>query len=193
MTKQEIENTVSLFYPSTVKVYYINSSNGKEYVPPYRRIFVSLGITSSIETISQIKDCLDSISYLNASLATIRTVRNSEGRYLNEVIRMGDDYTQEDQYVATGLKDSTESDVILDREAALDLSDKLTDDTNYELSYQLKALISKFDEKGCWSDLGISYNKEEKTVVPFHKYINYRQDKETGAEYRIGIVVEEKK
>jgi len=193
MTKQEIENTVSLFYPSSLKVYYINSINGSELTPPYRRVFVSLGITSSIKTISEVRDCLNNINYLKATIATIRTIRNSAGRYLNEVVKIGD-YTRDDQYVATDLNGG-EFEKILDRAAALHMYEELQHSEHVDQANEINAIIEKLDEKDCWDDMAICFDIVDNipTVVPFHRYINYRLDQQSRAEYRIGILVEEKK
>lgn len=193
MTKQDIENTVSLFYPAGIKVYYINSASGSELTPPYRRVFVSLGITSSIKTISEIKDSLNNINYLNATLATLKTTRNASGRYFNEVVRIGD-YTKDDQYIATKITGG-EFEKILDRAAALDVYEELLHSEHVEQANELKELIRRLDEKDCWDTLAVCFNIIDNvpTISPFHRYINYYVDPENGTEYRIGILVEEKK
>ena len=193
MTKQEIESTVSLFYPATVKVYYVNSSKGVELTPPYERIFVSLGITTSIKMLEEVRNNLDSVSYLKATLATLHTIRTDSGRYCNEIIKIGD-YTKDDQYSATKLSGG-EFEKILDRAASFDMYDELLHSEQVEVANELKTMIEHFDEKDCWDEMAVVFDIFEGIpfVKPFHRYINYHMDPSTKSEYRIGILVEEKK
>ena len=193
MTKQEIERTVSLFYPASVKTIYINTVNGTELIPPYPQVFVSLGITSSIKTLNEVRDNLNSISYLSATLATTKSIRKEDGKYSNEVLKFGE-YTKDDQYLATNMSGG-EFEKILDRAASLDMYEELMQSEHVDQANQLKELIGRLDEKDCWGDMAIAFDIVDDTpmISLFHRYVNYRKDQETGAEYRIGILVEMKK
>ena len=193
MTKQEIEDTVSLFYPSSIKVFYVNYAGGSELTPPFRHAFVSLGITTSIKTMSELRDNLNNIDYLKATLATVRTIRNESGRYCNEVLKFGD-YTQADQYKAEKASDS-EYERLLDRDASLDMYEELLGVEHTDLAEKLKSTINLFDEKGLWKDMAILFDivDGKPRISSFHKFVNYRVDPQKNAEYRIGIMVEEKK
>lgn len=194
MTKQEIETTVSLFYPSAVKVYYINSSNGHELKPPFKYMFVSLGITSSIKTLYDLRDTLNKISYIKASLSTISTRRNETGRYFNEVIKVGD-YSKEDQYRAAELDNPGEFGKVLDKEASEGMCEELTRSGHLDQVQRLREIMAYIDEKECWSDMLVLFNIVDgvPTVEPLHQKVNYMLDPKTGIEYRIGILIEETK
>jgi len=193
MTKQEIERTVSLFYPAGVKTIYINSENGTDLNPPYSQIFVSLGITSSIKTLNEVRDNLNNISYLSATLATTKSIRKEDGKYSNEILKFGE-YTKDDQYLATSMCGG-EFEKILDRAASIDMYEELMHSEHVDQANQLKEMIGRLDEKNCWEDMAIAFDIVDNvpTISQFHRYVNYRKDQETGAEYRIGILVEMKK
>jgi hypothetical protein len=192
MTKQDIENVVSVFYPSGVKIYYINAAQGRPLTPPFKRAFISAGITSSFKTLKDLCDNLDNIRRYHATLGIIKTTRDYSGKYYNEIIKMGDDLTEEDQFKVSSFKGGS-FEKVLDRTQALYIYDELVS-TEYldEQATELNRLITLIDEKGSWEDLAILFDvvNDIPKVSLFHRHVNYLKGAD-GAEYRIGILIEE--
>ena len=193
MTKQDIENVVSVFYSSGVKVYYINAAQGRPLTPPFKRAFISAGITSSFKTLKELCDNLDNVKRYHANLGIIKTTRDYSGKYYNEIVRIGD-LTEDDQFSVTSFKGG-DFEKVLDRTLALDVYDELVA-AEYleEQAAELNRLITLIDEKDGWDDLAILFDivNEVPKVSLFHRHVNYLKS-EDGTEYRIGILIENSK
>ena len=82
--KDKIHNLVSVFYRNTFKTFYVNSYDGEEFEKPFG-IFVSLGITTSLKTLNDIKEIIEDNGF-NATLAEISSKRRTS-QFLNTIIR----------------------------------------------------------------------------------------------------------
>ena len=105
---------------------------------------------------------------------------------------MGDDLTEEDQFKVSSFKGGS-FEKVLDRTQALYIYDELVS-TEYldEQATELNRLITLIDEKGSWEDLAILFDvvNDIPKVSLFHRHVNYLKEAD-GAEYRIGILIEE--
>ena len=74
ISRENIHDLVSIFYRPTFKTFYVNSLDGVNMKKPYG-VFVSLGMTTSLETLNNIKDIISDSKDYNAVLAEISSRR----------------------------------------------------------------------------------------------------------------------
>ena len=188
MTREEIHSLVEVFYHPTFKTFYINSLDGKTFVHPIG-VFVSLGITTSMKVLNDIKEIIGAHNGYSTVIAEISS-KQIAGQYLNTVEKTGSNI---DQYVLTEF----DSDV-MDRTQALEELDNLKKTMNLENDLELlkditpkisklSDLISRLDKQSNWDNHLIQ--KENGDYRIFHKLVNYKKENEI--EYRIGIYVTE--
>ena len=170
MIRSKIQDLIEVFYHSPFKIFYINSTDGEKFSKPIG-IFVSLGITTSMETLKNLRDIILQETSYKAEIAEI-TSKSQKGQYLNRVINLNPS-----QYLAT-------PDNSIGRDESLKELDRILDkDKNFKDYSRLSELIKKLDETSGWENHGIT--KEPYQI--FHKKINYRKD--GNLEYRIGVYV----
>ena len=189
MTREEVKNLVEVFYHPPFKTFYINSLDGKSFVRQ-TGVFVSLGITTSMNVIENIKEIIETHKGYSACIAEISS-KKIAGQFMNTVIKTGSDI---DQYELTEFDSNT-----MDRETSLkeldSLKEHLTEEEDLEILKnvtpkisKLSSLIQKLDKAGTWDSHLIQKDDEEDFRI-FHKFVNYKKDGDI--EYRIGIYVTE--
>ena len=188
INREKIHELVEVFYQPTFKTFYINSVDGETFVKPVG-VFVSLGITTSLKVINDIKNVIQESGEYNAKLAEISS-KKVGGQFLN-TLTMLDNPTQ---YLIPDLTDD-----IMDEKQANEELLKMKNYMNPEEDLKvlqeyapkiskLQDLIDKLTKGDCWDSHLIK--KEDGDYKIFHKYINYKKDGDL--EYRVGIFVSEK-
>ncbi len=188
MNREKLYSIVEVFYQSNFKTFYVNSLDGENFIKPVG-IFVSLGITTSMDVINSV---CESIQASGSEFKT-RVVEISSkkvlGRYLNTVT---DNIPQ--QYILTefpeGALDKKAAQEELKRlKALLDPSQDLKTIQETTLKVQkLNELISRFSDD-TWDNHVIVPSDNDYKL--FHKKVNYKSEGEGDnmVEYRIGILV----
>ena len=176
MNREKLYSIVEVFYQSNFKTFYVNSLDGENFIKPVG-IFVSLGITTSMDVINSV---CESIQASGSEFKT-RVVEISSkkvlGRYLNTVT---DNIPQ--QYILTEFPEGA-----LDKNAAQEELKRLK--ALLDPSQDLKTiLISRFSDD-TWDNHVIVPSDNDYKL--FHKKVNYKSEGEDDnmVEYRIGILV----
>lgn len=188
INRDKIHELVSVFYQPTFKTFYVNSVDGETTCRPIG-VFVSLGITTSMNVLNNIKDIIGNNKEYNATLVEISS-KKVDDQFINHI-------TSRDpkQYLLANIDDS-----ILKRDEAVAELDKLknlmsptsdleTIKNNAPKVSRLKYLIDKLDESDGWNAHRIQKENDGGYRI-YHMYVNY--EKRDGLEYRIGIFVNEK-
>lgn len=197
ISREKVHERVGLFYQAkrnekpNYKTFYINSSDGIEFSGPLG-VFVSLGITTSRETLEAIGKLLSGPGDFTTKVVEISS-RKVGDQFLNTVTNEEDPK----QYLVDKIPEN-----LMSREEALkeleSLKLKMTPlsqlTTIVECSRKvnkLQSLIEKLDETGGWDLHRIQPDPGETSYRIFHLYVNYC--KREGLEYRLGIFVDENK
>ena len=173
INKDKIQNLVSVFYRNTFKIFYINSCDGENFVKPFG-VFVSLGITTSIKTLNDIKDIIRSNGY-DACLAEISS-KKSSGQYLNTLATV-DIVKQYDSEVCDGGS-------YMDKKKAesrlLELRSQITSEQDLQLLKELVPKIShledimnKLNSNFGWDTHLIKESDDNYQL--YHKLVNYKK------------------
>ena len=186
VNRDEISRIVDIFYQHEFKTFYINSVDGKTFVKPIG-IFVSLGLTTSMQTLENIKNVLEENGFI-VKLAEIKSKRVNN-MFLNTLTK--EDNPQ--QYRITSNCDNNVFDEESARTELQRLESLLTVDQKVDILAKtatkvssLRKLIEKLSLTNGWSDHNIQMNEDNEYCI-FHKNVNYK--KEDNLEYRIGIYV----
>lgn len=170
--KDQIHEIVEVFYQNPFKTFYVNSEDGTKFVKPIG-VFVSLGMTTSMNTIENIKDILNNYNDLTAELAEISS-KKVTSQYLNTVVDHGDTVRQ---YEILDVPQKC-----YNREESLE----------HFKDYPEQTWKSLFDRIEI-SDDGWSKNYLQElpdgSIRIFHRTVNYTKDPSDEIEYRIGIYV----
>ena len=187
INKDKIQNLVSVFYRNTFKIFYINSCDGENFVKPFG-VFVSLGITTSMKTLNDIKDIIRSNGY-DACLAEISSKKDS-GQYLNTLITV----ENIKQYDSEICDDGNYMDREMANNRLLELRSQITSEQDLQLLKELvpkisylEDIISKLNNNYGWDSHLIKESGDSYQL--YHKLVNYKKDNDV--EYRIGIYVSE--
>ena len=187
INKDKIHDLISVFYRNTFKIFYINSNDGENFINPFG-MFVSLGITTSIKTLNEIKDILISNGY-NACLAEISS-KKMPSQFLNTLVSINNNPTQ---YVS-----EVSNDKLLTKEDAerrlKDMKSLITSEQDIKLLKELvpkishlEDIITKLNSNMGWESHLIK--EIDGSFQLYHRLINYK--KLGDVEYRIGIYVSE--
>lgn len=191
ISRERIQELVGVFYQPTFKTFYVNSVDGNNFVKPIG-IFVSLGITTSMKVLEDIKKVIQGDESLDACIAEISSKKIAD-RYLNTLVN----FTNPRQY-----KLDEEDSSILNEEKAkeelAELKSNMTLEKDLETLQKyapkvskLTDLITKLTENSSW-DTHLIQKDENEDYKIFHRYVNYWKDDTNDIEYRIGIYVSDK-
>ena len=189
INREKIHDLVEVFYQPTFKTFYINSTNGTTFIKPIG-VFVSLGITTSMKVLEDIKEIINSTEEYEACLVEISSKRVA-GQFLNTIINK----EEPKQYKLTDFSD----DIMNEEESKKEL-EKMKElmspeqDLGILKTYaprisRLQDLIDKLTTTNGW-DAHLIQNCGDGEYRIFHQFVNYRKDGEI--EYRLGIYVKEK-
>lgn len=189
INREKIHDLVEVFYQPTFKTFYINSTNGTTFIKPIG-VFVSLGITTSMKVLEDIKEIINSTEEYEACLVEISSKRVA-GQFLNTIINK----EEPKQYKLTDFSD----DIMNEEESKKEL-EKMKElmspeqDLGILKTYaprisRLQDLIDKLTTTNGW-DAHLIQNCGDGEYRIFHQFVNYRKDGEI--EYRLGIYVKDK-
>lgn len=190
--KNELKKIVELFYQHDFKIFYINSTDGKNFLKP-SKAFISLGITTNPKTLQYIANSITLVNKkLKCTLGEIKSTVKGKNQYLNSIVQIFDrnDIVQYKQEVPKGALNETSADEFLEN---LKIVLEKTKETHgigsieaINISKDIKELESLVNRYRDCSD--IWYYKENNNWTVFHECINYKKKKD--GEYRLGIIVE---
>ncbi|MDE7345235.1 MAG: hypothetical protein K2N48_00655 [Muribaculaceae bacterium] len=180
--KVTLRDIVEIFYQSPFKIFNINSVDGETMIKPLG-YFISLGITTSLDSLRLIRDYIARSGYgFEAKISEIKSIKSSKyGDYLNILLPTPEDeITKYESVVQEDLE-------LLGKSEATQLLSEITDEVrsgNFlraPIKQKLLDCLSKIGDD--WD----SYQIQIKAGVPsvFHKFVNYKKTEDS--EYRIGI------
>lgn len=188
ISRQKIHRLVESVYNYTFKVFNVVESTDK----PNKSIgvFVSLGITTQLDTIRSIKDIFDNMKEYSAKVVEIVSEKVGD-TYVNTV----HEEVNPGQY---RLKELPED--LMNREEAVSelegMKEKINPQNDLDLLVKcgvkvqkLKDLIEKLDESSKW-DSHLIQRLGDCDYRIFHLDLNY--ERRGDLEYRIGILISEK-
>lgn len=188
ISRQKIHRLVESVYNYTFKVFNVVESTDK----PNKSVgvFVSLGITTQLDTIRSIKDIFDNMKGYSAKVVEIVSEKVGD-TYVNTV----HEEVNPGQY---RLKELPED--LMNREEAVSelerMQEKINPQNDLDLLVKcgvkvqkLKDLIEKLDESSKW-DSHLIQRLGDCDYRIFHLDLNY--EKRGNLEYRIGILISEK-
>jgi hypothetical protein len=188
--KKKIHELVGVFYRPTYKTFYVNSVDGESFIKP-TGVFVSLGITTSLKVIEDIRNTISENTEYVAQIAEISS-KKIGSQFINTITNI--DNPQ--QYRLENFGDN-----VLDEQKAREELENMMELMNpqQDLSIlneyaprisRLQDLINKLTDSDGWDSHAIQrIDESEGSYGVFHKLVNYRVDGDV--EYRLGIYVRE--
>lgn len=186
--RDKVHQLVGVFYQPTYKTFLVNSLDGETITDP-TGVFVSLGMTTSMNVIESICNIIGDSDKYNAKIVEIVS-RKVGGQYVNSLTGR--------EPVQYHLKDIKE--LIFTREQAIEelenMKNEMDPTTPLEIlkDYapkvsRLQYFIDKLDESNSWGEHRIQ-KEDNGDYRIYHLRVNY--EKVDDVEYRIGIYVTEK-
>ena len=182
----KIQRLVGSIYKNTFKVFEIN-------IPPSEsnNVFVSLGITTQIETIEKIKEILGSLGKYETKIVELESRKNEKG-FINTISQNKNptQYKLEDLPTELMNREEAYSEISILRNEIDPVSGSLSSIVKCGVAVQkLQALLDKLDETDKWDSHMIQKLGDGNYRI-FHLYVNY--SKQGDLEKRIGILINEK-
>lgn len=187
INREKIHNLVEVFYQPTFKTFYVNSVDSETFVKPLG-VFVSLGITTSMKVLEDIKNIIVNTGGYSAIVAEISSKRVA-GQFLNTLIET----ENPKQYKLTEF----DSSIMNEEQARAELGrmrELMSPNQDLEILKEyapkisrLQDLIDKLTSTQGWDAHLIQNDNGEYRI--FHQYVNYKKEDEV--EYRVGIYVSE--
>lgn len=185
--RERINEIVEVFYQQNFKTFYVNSIDGKTFVKPVG-VFVSLGITTSMKSLEDIRDVIANTDGYSAVISEISS-KKVGSQFLNTIVNL----ETPKQYVLDNSGDN-----ILNKEQAEEelknLKEKMNTGEDIEVLQKyapkiskLQDLINKLTNSNGWGSHSILKDDEDYKI--YHQNVNYKKEGDT--EYRIGIFVSE--
>lgn len=178
-----LRDIVEMFYQPPFKIFNVNSIDGKTIVKPFG-YFISLGITTSLDVLNNIKNYISKSDYgFDAKLVELESIRSEEyGDFLNVLSDIPEDKIK--KYRSTPpenikVYDKKEVDELLES------YNKKIESGDYSCSLKKKELLDLTKKINSWDDHCIQ--EKDNVLGIFHKFVNYK--KTDKAEFRIGIYV----
>ena len=185
--KTRLSALVEIFYQQRFKIFYVNSCNGEEFTKPVG-VFVSLGISTPLETIKRIKDVINSEQDWIAKVSEIETKKEGN-QYLNYISKLDVDfqYSISKPYPKEVMEKEEAEKKLEELSKKIDTSSDPNDLKEFGPKViKLKDLINEIN----WEEKAIGEKSNGKFFI-FHKKVNYIKT-EDEIEHRIGIYVMEK-
>ena len=180
MYKNTLRDIVEIFYQAPFKIFNVNSTDGKTMIKPIG-YFISLGITTSLDSLRTISDYISRSDYGFESRIVELESRVSEeyGDFINTL--SGREVKKYPSIPPPGIK-------IMGETEATEYLQELTDKINsgdYSVSVEKQKLSDTLRRITNWDEFCLQI----KDGVPgvFHKYVNYQKNE--NSENRIGIYV----
>lgn len=180
--KNRIQELIKVFYQQPFKIFYVNSEDGATFVKP-KGLFVSLGITTSINTLEKLRGTIeDTYPETAPRLVELVSKRGDSGQYLNSITTNTDIHPYTITDTPENLMTKTEAEEELTR-----LRGVIKENPEIELLTATQKLQEFIDRIKDWDEHQI-YKTGDSEYKIFHKTSNYK--KEGDMEYRIGIFVD---
>lgn len=181
LDKDRVHEIVEIFYQKPpFKTFYVNSTDGLEFCKPLG-VFISLGITTSLKVLKDLRDVLNRTPGMKASIVEIESTKVA-GQFMNRVVRE----EPESQYIVD--PGTVFPNTVLGEAEANRLLSELSSSGKNNEYVKLRDTILRVTESGSWEDKKVMKMSEGGYRV-FHRYVNYK--KEGDLEKRLGIYVEE--
>ena len=188
--KDKIREIVEVFYQAPFKVFSVNSEDGKSF-SKISGVFVSLGLTTPIQTLIEIKNILNNTKGHKARLAELESTKFC-GQFLNKITEKTEDEIKPyDLDSPENSYDEKETRALIEELVQKCRCGEIVD---YSLSgiiqdiQKIKELQQYLDASSGWKDSVII--KKDNDYKIFRKISNYNQSSQD-INYRIGIYVEE--
>jgi len=185
--RERINEVVEVFYQQNFKTFYVNSIDGKSFVKPLG-VFVSLGITTSMKSLEDIRSVIANTEGYSAVIAEISS-KKVGSQFLNTVINL----ETPKQYVLDNSGDNFLNEEKAEKELN-DLKEKMNTGEDLEVLQKyapkiskLQDLINKLTSTNGWESHSILKDGDDYRI--YHQNVNYKKDGDI--EYRIGIFVSE--
>ena len=191
--KDKIREIVEVFYQAPFKVFSVNSEDGESF-SKISGVFVSLGLTTPIQTLIEIKNILNNTKGHKARLAELESTKFC-GQFLNRITEKTEDEIKPyDLATPDNSYDEKQTKVLI--EELVQKCKIPNDEANVDYSIgeiiqdiqKIKELQQYLDASGGWKDSVIV--KKDNNYKIFRKISNYNQSS-NDINYRIGIYVEE--
>jgi hypothetical protein len=181
LDKDRIHELVEIFYQKPpFKTFYVNSTDGETFVKP-TGVFVSLGITTSMKTLEDLRDILSKTPGIKSSIVEIESVKVA-GTFMNHIIN-----TNPTQYEVD--PETVKPNTVLTKEETEEELKSLEKIGKRDEATKLKDAITRVQESPePWTTHSVM-KLESGGYRVFHRYVNYKKSDDT--EYRLGIYVEE--
>ena len=189
INREKIHEIVKLIYSSNYKTFYVNSLNGKDFVKP-AGVFVSLGLTTSLDTLSGVNNLLSGMNEYGSRLVELSSIKVGN-QFLNTITNDENPTQYPIENIPEEVMDKERSEAELEElRSKVSLHSDLSTITEYSPKInRLQHLINLLDESNGWDHHGIQKADNEYRI--YHLYLNYK--KVEGKEYRLGIFVYDKK
>ena len=191
--KDKIREIVEVFYQAPFKVFSVNSEDGESF-SKISGVFVSLGLTTPIQTLIEIKNILNNTKGHKARLAELESTKFC-GQFFNRITEKTEDEIKPyDLATPDNSYDEKQTKVLI--EELVQKCKIPNDEANVDYSIgeiiqdiqKIKELQQYLDASGGWKDSVIV--KKDNNYKIFRKISNYNQSS-NDINYRIGIYVEE--
>jgi hypothetical protein len=189
--KKKIHELVGVFYRPTYKTFYVNSVDGESFIKP-TGVFVSLGITTSMKVIEDIRNTIAENTDYCATIAEISS-KKIGSQFINTITNI--DSPQQYRLESFGENVLDEAAAKEELEGMMQLMNP-QQDLSVLNEYapkvsRLQDLINKLTDSNGWDSHAVQrIDESEGSYGVFHKLVNYRV--EGNVEYRLGIYVREK-
>lgn len=172
--RHEVNEAVKIFYEQNFKTIFINSTDGVNFTKPVG-IFVSLGLTTSLDTIKRVQGALKQYLGCETKIVEIKSVETECSEYMNTITKT----ENISKYPAVVPENCYNREQILEKYGD-------SKNQNWRKIFDSIETNSNFG----WDNCAIwEYEPGEFRI--FYRYINYLNSVEDNCEYRIGIYVGE--
>ena len=191
--KDKVRDIVGVFYQAPFKVFNVNTEDGKSF-SSITGVFVSLGLTTPLQTLEEIRNILNNTKGHKARLAELKSTRYY-GQFLNQITEKSEEEikpykldTPEDSFDERQTEELLAEMINKCKSSQNDLNNEIGEITQNILKIkELQNLINSTPGGG-WSD-SVIFRKSSGEFKIFRKTSNYHQ-LDDNINYRIGIYVE---
>ena len=189
--KERVKEIIEVFYQAPFKVFNVNTEDGQSF-SNVSGVFVSLGLTTPLQTLEEIKNILNNTKGHKARLAELKSTRYY-GQFLNQITEKEEEEikpykldTPKESY------DEAQTDKLLEEMISICKSSQNDPNNNIgEITQnilKIKELQGLINSTGGWED-SVIFKKSSGEYKVFRKTSNYYQV-DDNVNYRIGIYVE---
>lgn len=197
LNRYEVDNILSSVYGSGYKIYTVNSRDGVKPSSPIG-LFLSLGLTTSLSTMSKLILDLDKIFTGNKSISEVISYSPNMGKYINYVTKKNVDYQFDSDYSLNHKLLNEKSAEKLLNELKSNIRNSKRIDTDCNRIYKLSSLIAKLKVKYGWENYAIQIdgNTDDFRIKMISKKCNFKDevlvinDSEFRVNRRIGVLIE---